>query len=116
MVQSAFVYRVGPYGPEYLGKQELDLPLRAEETNSYIHRRERHVVRVDRIEPAGWEPQSDVLPTVYVSTTAVKQRSERELMPRRRKKSAPWNTEGSPCTSNWKPGSRLRSPSRTRTA
>jgi len=89
MVQLAFIYRVGPSGSEYLGKQELDLPLRAEEINSYIHRRERQVVRVDRIEPAGWEPQSDVLPTVYVSITAVKQKSEREVMPRWRKKKGP---------------------------
>ena len=88
MVQSAFVYRVGPSGPEYLGKKELDLPLRAEETNSYIHRRERQVVRADRIEPASWKPNSGVLPTVYVSAATATGTSERELMPRRRKKSA----------------------------
>ena len=89
MVQSAFVYRVGPSGPEYLGKKELDLPLRAEETNSYIHRRERCVVRVDRIEPVSWKPNSGVLPTVYVSAATVSGTSEREPIPRRRKKSAP---------------------------
>jgi len=89
MARSAFVYRVGPSGPEYLGKKELDLPLRAEETNSYIHRRERHVVRVDRIEPVSWKPNSGVLPTVYVSAATVSGTSERELIPRRRKKSAP---------------------------
>jgi hypothetical protein len=86
MVQSAFVYRVGPSGPEYLGKKELDLPLRAEETNSYIHRRERCV---DRIEPVSWKPNSGVLPTVYVSAATVSGTSEREPLPRRRKKSAP---------------------------
>ena len=89
MVQSAFVYRVGPSGPEYLGKKELDLPLRAEETNSYIHRRERCVVRVDRIEPVSWKPNSGVLPTVYVSAATVSGTSQREPLPRRRKKSAP---------------------------
>ena len=88
MVQSAFVYRVGHSGPEYLGKKELDLPLRAEETNSYIHRRERHVIRVDRIEPASWKPNSGVLPTVYVSAATVSGTSEREPMPRQRKKRA----------------------------
>jgi len=89
MVQLAFIYNVGSLGPEYLGKKELDLPLRAEEKNSLFHRRERHVVRIERIEPAGWEPQSGVLPTVYVSAMAVEQKSEREAMPRRQKKSVP---------------------------
>ena len=67
MVQAAFVYKTSPAGPEYLGKKEFDLPLRAEETNSYIHQRERQVVRVDRIEPTSWKPNSGLVPTVYVS-------------------------------------------------
>ena len=88
MVQSAFVYRAGPSGLEYLGKKELDLPLRAEEPNSYIHQRERHLVRVDRIEPANWKPNSGVLPTIYVSAATIEQKPERDVMPRRRKSSA----------------------------
>jgi hypothetical protein len=74
MVQSAFVYKTGPAGPEYLGKKEFDLPLRAEEMNSYIHQRERQVVRVDRIEPTNWKPNSGLVPTVYVSAVIAKQK------------------------------------------
>jgi hypothetical protein len=84
MVQSAFVYKAGPTGPEYLGKKEFDLPLRVDDTNSYIHRRERHVVRVDRIEPMAWEPNSGVLPTVYVS--AVRTQAKSEPQPKTRKR------------------------------
>ena len=89
MVQSAFVYRVGSSGSEYLGKRELDLPLRAEEINSYVHRRERQVVRVDRIEPVSWNPNSGVLPTVYVSAATVEGRGP---MPSWRKKRCPMRT------------------------
>jgi hypothetical protein len=89
MVQAAFVYKTGPAGPEYLGKKEFDLPLRAEETNSYIHQRERQVVHVDRIEPTSWKPNSGLVPTAYVSGATAKQKPERDVVPRRRKKSAP---------------------------
>jgi hypothetical protein len=75
MVQSAFVYKTGPVGPEYLGKKEFDLPLRADDTNAYIHQRERHVVHVDRIEPTAWKPNSGVLPTVYVSAVGTEAKS-----------------------------------------
>ena len=85
MVQSAFVYKTGPAGPEYLGKKEFDLPLRAEETNSYIHQRERCVVQVDRIEPTSWKPNSGLIPTVYVSAATAKQKREPEPKPKRLK-------------------------------
>ncbi len=85
MVQSAFVYKTGPAGPEYLGKKEFDLPLRAEETNSYIHQRERQVVRIDRIEPTSWKPNSGLVPTVYVSAATAKQKPETQPKPKRRK-------------------------------
>jgi hypothetical protein len=84
MVQAAFVYKTSPAGPEYLGKKELDLPLRAEEMNSYIHQRERQVVQVDRIEPTNWKPNSGLVPTVYVSATTAKQKPEPEPKRKRR--------------------------------
>ena len=74
MVQAAYVYKNGPGGPRYLGKKKFDLPLRAEERNSYIHQRERHVVQVDRIEPINWKPNSGLVPTVYVSAATAKQK------------------------------------------
>lgn len=80
-MQSAFVYKIGPAGHEYLGKKEFDLPLRAEKTSPYIHQRERHVVQVDRIEPTTWKPNSGALSTVYVSAATVGQ----EPKPKRRK-------------------------------
>src|SRR5437660_1513762 len=85
MVQSAFVYETGPGSPEYLGKKELDLPLQAEGTNSYIHQRERHVVHVDRTEPTAWKPNAGVLPTAYVSAVGTRAKSDPQPKTRKRR-------------------------------
>jgi hypothetical protein len=67
MAQIAPVYEVGLNGPRYVGKLEFQQPLRANGTNSYILQRQRHEVRIDRIEPAHWSSASEIIPTVYVS-------------------------------------------------
>jgi len=67
MAQVALVYEAGLSGPQYVGKLEFEQPLRANGTNSYILQRQRHEVRIDRIEPAHWSPASGIIPTVYVS-------------------------------------------------
>ena len=66
MARIAFLYRslTGEF-PEYVGKVELETALQSQSLNAYIHRRERHVIYVDRIEPSGWTLDDETIPTVY---------------------------------------------------
>ena len=66
MAHTAYVYRTdSSQGPEYVGRVELEDVIRAGRLNSYIHRREPHVIYVDRVEPADWTPNDETIPTVY---------------------------------------------------
>ena len=66
MAHTAYVYRTdSSQGPEYVGGVELEEVIQAGRLNSYIHRRERHVIYVDRIEPSGWRLEDETIPTVY---------------------------------------------------
>ena len=56
MAQTALIYLIGLSGPHYVGRLDFELPLRVNGTNSFIHRQQRHVVHIDRIEPAYWSP------------------------------------------------------------
>ena len=67
MAQTALIYLIGLSGPHYVGRLDFELPLRVNDTNSFIHRQQRHVVHIDRIEPAYWSPNLESIPTVYVS-------------------------------------------------
>ena len=67
MAQTALVYLIGLSGPRYVGRLDFELPLRVNGTNSFIHRKQRHVVHIDRIEPAYWSSNLASIPTVYVS-------------------------------------------------
>ena len=68
MAQPAYLYSVGASEPEYLGKVELEASLQLGRPNWYVQQRQRHVIQVDRIEPAGWAPGTETVPTVYAST------------------------------------------------
>jgi hypothetical protein len=68
MSQTAYLYRVETRGPEYVGKVELEASLELNRPNWYFHQRQRHVIQVDRIEPAEWAHGIETIPTVYGST------------------------------------------------
>jgi len=68
MAQTAYLYSVGVSEPEYLGKVELEASLQLGRPNWYVQQQQRHVIQVDRIEPAGWAPGTETVPTVYAST------------------------------------------------
>jgi hypothetical protein len=90
MGQQALVYRTEPDGKTtaYIGKTEFGSRLAVNQTNSYLHNRRWHVVRIDRIEPATWSPHSEIVPTVFVSPTSAKpvrqgSRAASRVVPRR---------------------------------
>ena len=74
MGQQALVYRTEPDGKTtaYIGKTEFGSRLAVNQTNSYLHNRQWHVIRIDRIEPLNWSPHSEIVPTVFVSPTHAK--------------------------------------------
>src|SRR5690348_12134621 len=87
MTHTAYVYRTDSgRSPEYVGKVELEAALQSESLNSYIHRRERHVIYVDRVEPSGWTLDDETIPTVYGRRPEGPKPPEplRKLEPRRR--------------------------------
>ena len=72
MAHTAYVYRteIGQH-PEYVGRVELETALQPQGLNSYVHRREKHVIHVDRIEPASSKSGDVTIPTVYGSNPEV---------------------------------------------
>ena len=66
MPHTAYVYRTdSAHPPTYVGRVELEDAVQPGRLNSYIHRRERHVIYVDRVEPSGWTLDDEAIPTVY---------------------------------------------------
>jgi hypothetical protein len=72
MPKSAFTYILMPAGsnPLYVGTVEFEADLVENGLNSYLELGTRHVVRVVRMDPANWDPTSDLLPSVYVRAVA----------------------------------------------
>lgn len=68
MARTAYVYRTGiGSDPEYVGRVELEAAIEPGRLNSYVYRRERHVIHIDRIEPSGWTVDDETIPAVYGS-------------------------------------------------
>jgi hypothetical protein len=69
MGQRALVYRTGTTAEShiYIGQMEFSLTLSVAGTNSYRHNGAWEVVHIDRIEPTTWTPDSEIVPTVFVS-------------------------------------------------
>ena len=74
MGQRALVYKTGSTAEHhvYVGQMELISTLNVNGTNSYLHNGAWELVHIDRIEPATWSPNSEIVPTVFVSTVATK--------------------------------------------
>ena len=87
MAHTAYVYRTdsGQY-PEYVGRVEFEAALQPEVINSFVHRRERHVIHIDRIEPADWKPGDETIPAVYGRSFSAPEPAQplHKLEPRRR--------------------------------
>jgi hypothetical protein len=75
MVQRALVYKTGSTAEShvYVGQMEFSANLSVAGTNSYLHNGVRQVVHIDRIEPPTWSPNSEIVPTVFVSPVAAKE-------------------------------------------
>ena len=67
--QRAFTYKAGSTAAShvYLGRMEFASRLITNRSNSYMHDGRWEVVQIDRIEPAIWSPNSEIVPTVFVS-------------------------------------------------
>ena len=67
--QRALVYKTGSTAEShvYVGQMEFSSNLSVAGTNSYLHNGARQLVHIDRIEPPTWSPNSEIVPTVYVS-------------------------------------------------
>jgi hypothetical protein len=67
--QRALTYKAGSTAAShvYLGKMEFASRLITNHSNSYMHDGRWEVVQIDRIEPATWSPNSEIVPTVFVS-------------------------------------------------
>jgi hypothetical protein len=75
MGQRALVYKTGSTAEHhvYVGQMELISTLNVNSTNSYLHNGAWELVHIDRIEPPIWSPNSEIVPTVFVSPVAAKE-------------------------------------------
>jgi hypothetical protein len=69
MGQRALVYKTESTAERhvYVGQMEFNSNLSVNGTNSYRHNGAWEVVHIDRIEPPTWTPNSEIVPTVFVS-------------------------------------------------
>ena len=78
MGQRALIYKTDSTAEShvYVGQLEFKSTLSVNGTNSYLHNGAWQIVHIDHIEPPTWSPNSEIVPTVFVSpvtTTESKQ-------------------------------------------